>query len=69
MSPLNYASEATKSFLRKRRVSSKATKVVPNGAQSMFRSSKIVPKGMQSQYTTEIKGEEAQKSFLRECRA
>jgi hypothetical protein len=24
---------------------------------------------MQSQYATEIKGEEAQKSFLRECRA
>jgi hypothetical protein len=69
MPPLNNASEATKSFLRERRVSSKATKVVSNGAQSKFQSSKVVPKGMQSQYTTEIKGEKAQKSFLRECRA
>jgi hypothetical protein len=30
---------------------------------------KIVPKGMQSLNATEIKGEEAQKSFLRGCRA
>jgi hypothetical protein len=57
-----------KSFLRERRVSFGATKVVPKGAQSKFRSSKVVPKGMQSQNTTEIEGEEAQKSFLRECR-
>jgi hypothetical protein len=46
-----------------------ATKDVPKGAQSKFRSSKVVPKGMQSQNTTEIEGEEAQKMFLRECRA
>jgi hypothetical protein len=52
-----------------RRVSFEATKVIPSGAQSKFRSSKVVPKGMQSLNTTEIKGEEAQKSFLRECRA
>jgi hypothetical protein len=32
-------------------------------------SSKDVPKGMQSLNTTEIEGEEAQKSFLRGCRA
>jgi hypothetical protein len=57
-----------KSFLMERRVSSEATKVVPNGVQSKFQSSKVVPKGMQSQYATEIKGEEAQKSFLRECK-
>jgi hypothetical protein len=44
-------------------------KVVPKGAQSKLRSSKVVPKGMQCRYATEIKGEEAQKSFLRECRA
>jgi hypothetical protein len=54
-----------KSFLRERRVSSEGIKVVPKGAQSKFRSSKVIPKGMQSQYTTEIEGEEAQKSFLR----
>jgi hypothetical protein len=58
-----------KSFLRERRVSSEATKVVPKGTQSKFQSSKVVPKGMQSQNTTEIEGEEAQKTFLRECRA
>jgi hypothetical protein len=58
-----------KSFLRELRVSPEATKVVPKGAQSKFRSSKVVPKGMQSQNTTEIEGEEAQKTFLRECRA
>jgi hypothetical protein len=58
-----------KSFLRERRVSSEATKVILKGAQSMFQSSKVVPKGMQSQNTTEIKGEEAQKTFLRGCRA
>jgi hypothetical protein len=69
MPPLNNVSEATKSFLRERRVSSEATKVIPNGAQSKFRSSKVVPKGMQSQYATKIKREEAQKSFLRECRS
>jgi hypothetical protein len=45
------------------------TKVVPKGAQSKSRSSKVVPKGIQSQNTTEIEGEEAQKTFLRECRA
>jgi hypothetical protein len=44
-------------------------KVVPKGAQSKFRSSKVIPKGMQSLNTTEIEGEEAQKSFLRGCRA
>jgi hypothetical protein len=31
----------------------------------MFQSSKVIPKGMQSQNTTEIEGEEPQKSFLR----
>jgi hypothetical protein len=45
-----------------------ATKVVPKGAQSKFQISKVIPKGMQSQNTIEIEGEEAQKSFLRECR-
>jgi hypothetical protein len=44
-------------------------KVVPKGAQSKFRSSKVVPKEMQSQDTTQIKGEEVPKSFLRGCRA
>jgi hypothetical protein len=82
MPPLNNASEATKWFLRNE-VSSEAIKVVPNGAQSKFRSSKVVPngapskfrsskvvpKGMQSQYAIEIQGEEAQKTFLMECRA
>jgi hypothetical protein len=58
-----------KSFLREHRVSFEATKVIPKGAQSKFRGSKVVPKGMQSQNTTEIKGEEAPKSFLRGCRA
>jgi hypothetical protein len=57
-----------KSFLRERRVSFEATKVVPKGAQSKFRSSKVVPKGMQSLNATEIEGEETQKSFLRECK-
>jgi hypothetical protein len=41
--------EATKSFLKERKVSSEASKVVPKGAQSKSRSSKVVPKGMQSQ--------------------
>jgi hypothetical protein len=58
-----------KSFQREHIVSSKATKVVPKGAQSKFQSSKVVPKGMQSQNTTEIEGEEAQKTFLRGCEA
>jgi hypothetical protein len=58
-----------KLFLREHRVSFEATKVVPKGAQSKFRSSKVVPKGMQSQNATEIEGEEAPKSFLRECKA
>jgi hypothetical protein len=58
-----------KSFLRERRVSFEATKVVPKGAQGKFRGSKVVPKGMQSQNTTKIEGEEAPKSFLRGCRA
>jgi hypothetical protein len=58
-----------KSFLRERRVSFEAIKVVPKGAQSKFRGSKVIPKEMQSQNTTEIKGEEAPKSFLRGCRA
>jgi ribosome-associated protein YbcJ (S4-like RNA binding protein) len=44
-------------------------KVVTKGAQSKFRSSKVVSKGMQSLNTTEIEGEEAQKSFLRGCKA
>jgi hypothetical protein len=57
------------SFLRERRVSFEPKKVVPKGAQSKFLGSKVVPKGMQSQNTTEIKGEEAPKSFLRGCRA
>jgi hypothetical protein len=30
---------------------------------------KVVPKGMQNLNATEIEGEEAQKSFLRGCRA
>jgi hypothetical protein len=47
----------------------RSSKAVPKGAQSKFRSSKVVPKGMQSLNTTEIKGEEAPKSFLRGCRA
>jgi hypothetical protein len=51
------------------RVSFEATKVVPKGVQSKFQSSKVIPKGMQSQNTTEIEGEEAQKTFLRGCRA
>jgi hypothetical protein len=46
-----------------------ATKVVPKGAQSKFRSSKVIRKGMQSLNATEIEGEEAPKSFLREWRA
>jgi hypothetical protein len=58
-----------KSFLWERRVSSKATKDVPKGAQSKFRSSKVITKGMQIQNTTEIEGEEAQKTFIRGCRA
>jgi hypothetical protein len=58
-----------KSFPRERRASSEATKVVAKGAHNKFRSSKVVPKGMQSQNTTEIEGEEAQKMFLRGCRA
>jgi hypothetical protein len=33
------------------------------------RSSKIIPKGMQSLNATEIECEEAQKSFLRGCKA
>jgi hypothetical protein len=65
----NRLSKLQKSFLRERRVSFEATKVIPKGAQSKFRSSKVVPKGMQSQHTTEIEGEEAPKSFLRGCRA
>jgi hypothetical protein len=44
-----------------------ATKAVPKGVHSKFRSSKVVP--MQSLNATEIEGEEAPKSFLRECRA
>jgi hypothetical protein len=58
-----------KSFPRERIVSFEATKVIPKGAHSKFRGSKVVPKRMQSQNTTEIKGEEAPKSFLRGCRA
>jgi hypothetical protein len=46
--PLNKIPKLHKSFLRERRISSEATKVVPKGAQSKFRSSKVVPKGMQS---------------------
>jgi hypothetical protein len=44
-------------------------KVIPKGAQSKLQSSKFVPKGMQSLNATEIEGEEAQKLFLRGCRA
>jgi hypothetical protein len=43
-----YVSKLQKSFLRERSVSSKATEVVPKGAQRKFRSSEVVPKGMQS---------------------
>jgi hypothetical protein len=46
--PSNKVPKLQKSFLRERRVSVEATKVVPKGAQSKFRSSKVVPKGMQS---------------------
>jgi hypothetical protein len=69
MLPLNKILKLQKLFLRERRVSSKATKVVPKGAQSKFRSSEVIPKGMQSQKITEIEGEEAPKSSLRGCRA
>jgi hypothetical protein len=55
MLPLNKVPKLQKSFLRERRVSSEATKVVP--------------KGMQSLNTTEIEGKKAPKSFLRGCRA
>jgi hypothetical protein len=48
MHPQNKIPKLQKSFLRKRIVSSEATKVVPKRAQSMFRSSKVIPKGMQS---------------------
>jgi hypothetical protein len=48
MSPKKKGEEVTKPFLRERRVSSEAQKVVPKGAQSKFRCSKVVPKGMQS---------------------
>jgi hypothetical protein len=58
-----------KSFLREQSKFRRYKKVVPKGAQSKFRGSKVVPKRMQSQNTTEIKGEEAPKSFLRGCRA
>jgi hypothetical protein len=58
-----------KAFLRERSVSSEGAKVVLKGAQRKFRSLKVVPKGMQSLNTTKIEGEEAPKSFLRECRA
>jgi hypothetical protein len=34
-----------------------------------WRSSKVIPKGMQNLNATEIEGEEAQKTFLRGCRA
>jgi hypothetical protein len=67
MHPLNKILKLQKSFLRERRVSFEATKVVSKGAQSKFRSSKVVPKGMQSQNTTEIEGEEAPKSSLKGC--
>jgi hypothetical protein len=61
--------EATKVVPKGAQSKFRSLKVVPKGAQSKFRSSKVVPKGMQSQNATEIEGEEAQKSFLRECRA
>ena len=50
MLPLNKNSKLQKSFLRERIVSSKATKVVPKGAQSKFQSYKVVPKGAQSKF-------------------
>jgi hypothetical protein len=50
MHPLNKILKLQKSFLRERRVSSEATKVVPKGAQSKFRSYKVVPKGAQSKF-------------------
>jgi hypothetical protein len=49
MRPPNKLLKLQKAFVRKRRVSSEATKAVPKGVQSMFRSSEVVPKGMQSQ--------------------
>jgi hypothetical protein len=48
MLPPNKIPKLQKPFLRERRVSSKATKAVPKGAQSKFQSSKVIPKGMQS---------------------
>jgi hypothetical protein len=59
--------EATKVIPKGAQSKFRSSKVVPKGVQSKFRSSKVVPKGMQSQNTTEIEGEEAQKTFLREC--
>jgi hypothetical protein len=44
-----------------------ASKITPIASQR--RISKDIPKGMQSLNATEIEGEEAQKTFLRECRA
>jgi hypothetical protein len=71
---------AQKSFQRecrakyRRNIRRRSSKVVPQGMQNLYhrnrrrRSSKDVPKGMQNLYHR-IEGEEAQKSFLRGCRA
>jgi hypothetical protein len=56
------------SSLRKRGVSSEATKVVPKGAQSKFSAQKSFLRGSRAKNSTEIEGEEATKSFLRERR-
>jgi aldehyde:ferredoxin oxidoreductase len=65
----------------RRNIRRRSSKVVPKGMQNLYRrnrrrrSSKVVPKGMQNLHRKingehqKISGEEAQKSFLRGCRA
>jgi hypothetical protein len=55
--------------VQKEKKAGRSSKVVPKGMQSMMKLQKVVPKGMQSLNATKIEGEEAQKSFLRGCRA
>jgi hypothetical protein len=58
----------------RRNIRRRSSKVVPKGMQNLYRrnrrrrSSKDVPWGCRT-YTTEIEGEEAQKTFLRGYRA
>ena len=71
---------AQKSFQReckakyRRNMRRRSSKVVPKGMQNLYRrnrrrrSSKVIPKGMQNLHR-KVNGEEAQKSFLRGCRA